>query len=82
MRFLSDAQRLNLLHQLFDAMLEHLHRVMTTSKEPIKASMFDVVRHFLNDQGISATSRAEAARGVMALKQQIDNLPFDPTEEK
>jgi len=69
---LTDAQRSDLLWQLFDALLIHLHRSLT-GNGPVKASFLDVARRFLASNGITATNRGEAARGLTALSK----LPFD-----
>jgi hypothetical protein len=73
---LSDSERLNLLWQLFDALLQHLHAALTSGGDPVKASMLDVARHFLAANNISASTRADMSRGLQSLA-GFRGLPFD-----
>lgn len=77
---LTDAERSDLLWQLFDALLKHLVKVLS-SDGPIKASMLDVARHFLAMNQITATTRVGAQKGLETLQQQMERLPFDPTKK-
>ena len=71
---LSDAARFELLWKLFDALL--LHLVAALEKPgPVKASMLDVVRHFLAMNNITMASRADAKRGLTSLA-EFRALPF------
>jgi hypothetical protein len=72
---LDDAQRIDLLWQLFDALLKHLHTALT-SGDPVKASLLDVVRHFLLANNISVSNRLDMRRGLQSLA-DYRSLPFD-----
>lgn len=71
---LTDDQRYEALWKLWDAMIERLLAAMTSDK-PARASMLDVTRKFLSDQGIDARSRPDMRRGLRALG-DLRNLPF------
>lgn len=71
---LTDDQRSEALWKLWDAMVERLLEALTGDK-PARASMLDVTRHFLKDQGIDARSRPDMRQGLKALA-DLRNLPF------
>lgn len=72
---LTDTERLQLLHQLYDAFLKHLYAVMT-SGDPLRASFLEVVRQFLSQNGIVAANRAGLRRGLENVL-ELRALPFD-----
>lgn len=74
---LTDTERLQLLYQLYDAFLKHLHMVMT-SGDPLRASFLEVVRQFLSQNGITAANRAGLRRGLENVI-ELSALPFDAT---
>ena len=72
---LTDTARQRLLWELWDALLKYLHATLT-SGEPVKASMLDVARHFLQSNGITVTSRAAISQGLDRLT-DMSALPFN-----
>lgn len=71
---LTNDQRSDALWRLWDAMVERLLEALT-GDQPARASMLDVTRHFLRDQGIHAQSRQDMRRGLKALA-DLQSLPF------
>ena len=63
------------LKKLWDAMVTRLLAALQGDK-PARASMLDVARRFLADQGFTAVSRLDLRRGLETMG-QLRNLPFD-----
>ena len=68
------------LKKLWDALVLHLLDALQGDK-PARASMLDVSRRFLADNGINAVSRPDLRRGLEAIA-ELRNLPFDPDGNK
>lgn len=71
---LTDAQRLDSLWQLYDAVLLHLVTALQADEAP-PASLVDTARRFLNDNSINLASRPDLRRGL-AVMADLRGLPF------
>jgi hypothetical protein len=73
-------QQQEALKKLWDAMALRLLEVLQGDK-PARASMLDVSRRFLADNGINAVSRPDLRRGLEAMA-ELRKLPFDADGNK
>lgn len=73
-------QQQEALKKLWDAMVTRLLEALQ-GDQPARASMLDVSRKFLADQGFNAVSRPDLRRGLEAIA-ELRNLPFDPDGNK
>ncbi|KAF0098715.1 MAG: hypothetical protein FD144_4234 [Rhodospirillaceae bacterium] len=77
---LTPEERQEALKKLWDAMVTRLLEALQ-GDQPTRASMLDVSRKFLADQGFNAVSRPDLRRGLEAMA-ELRNLPFDPDGNK
>jgi hypothetical protein len=68
------------LRQLWDAMARHLLDKLQPD-QPARASMMDVCRKFLLDNGFNAVTRPDLRRSLQAMA-DLRSLPFDPDGNK
>lgn len=73
-------QQQEALKKLWDAMVTRLLEALQGDK-PARASMLDVTRKFLADQGFNAVSRPDLRRSLEALA-DLRGLPFDKDGNK